>query len=234
MSDPTNVTAPMPLPAPRPECQEACDCPDNHRRACWEMHNPVWPPTSERDAHLGAYQQHAREPQPLELQLPSRLPGHDPAPSWLTAAQEIRLAITLKAMELADKATGTEVEADDEDIANFVRVLTGVVVPIAVMVEHGHDETPQIREWAQRCPDPALHDEEDRTAARAGLLALTDQRNRAVIRITELERQRDAVLAYIADLDRDLSFSGRDMPAGFSQIRAIYAGHGAEERGDGS
>lgn len=62
MTDPTaNDTA-------RPECQELCECPDNYRKLCWAMHNPgVWPPTSERDAHLGAYAPAYVPPGPLPM-----------------------------------------------------------------------------------------------------------------------------------------------------------------------
>jgi hypothetical protein len=61
------------------------------------VNSTCWPPTSERDAHLGAYA------------------THGPAPSGLTAAQKIRLEVTLK------------------------------VTPLAALIEHGPDEMPILR-----------------------------------------------------------------------------------------
>ena len=65
-----------------------------------------------------------------------------PAPAELTPAQEIRLRLAEKAMSIADKSTSDDPEATEED---FVRVVSGVVLPIAAMVEHGPDETPALR-----------------------------------------------------------------------------------------
>ena len=65
-----------------------------------------------------------------------------PAPAGLTPAQEIRLRLAEKAMSIADKSTSDDPEATEED---FVRVVSGVVLPIAAMVEHGRDETPALR-----------------------------------------------------------------------------------------
>jgi len=221
----------------------------------------------------------------------------------LTAAQEIRLALTLKAMDLAEKTTGTEVEADDEDIADFVRVVTGVVAPLATVVEHGDGMSREqlaaamaergIPEPSAACPDPMDHTERstaldyaamcrakaerERNEARAqrddyaarlvatdrswALLAAERDDLRARVaelerleaearerlgtafqegfdaasaghaaRIDELERQRDAVLAYLDEVEAGTGTVGM---TGVEAIRAIYAEHGDEERGNG-
>ena len=101
-----------------------------------------------------------------------RLVPTGPAPSGLTAAQKIRLALALKAMELAEKATAGDIKADDEDIADFVHVVAGLVVPLAAMVD------------------------DDRDRVIANLSAIADK---AVIRVAELERERHALAAQLHD-----------------------------------
>jgi hypothetical protein len=184
MSDPTNVTAPMSPPDPPPDP----------------------PPVTARD--LLGIDPTAYDPDDPEKALPPLPPGWrrlnirdlplSPAPSGLTAAQEIRLALALKAMELAEKATAGDIKADDEDIADFVHVVAGLVVPLAAMVEDGSDEVrhsggtylvPGVSDMPAACPDPSLHEEDLRGLAKQFL----NQRDEAHEQRDKAYEQRDAV-----------------------------------------
>lgn len=77
----------------------------------------------------------------------------------------------------------------------------------------------------ERCPDPALHDEDN---LRGEVDRLADLWNDAELRVAELERQRNAALALLDHLD------GLDSRVGHEEIRAIYAEHGDEVGGDGN
>jgi hypothetical protein len=167
--------------------------------------------------------------------------AQDPAPSGLTAAQEIRLAIALKAMKLADKATDDDgVEADDAAVKRFADIVTGVVAPIAAMVEHGNG----IPNTAV-CPDPSLHDEDLRGLAKQFLNQRDEaheQRDKAYewrdaveeanrvlgvkfdgtnARVAELERQRDVAEERLSRISGLLAAVEDDPPHGEIPAQAI-------------
>lgn len=167
-----------------------------------------------------------------EIRADERAKVADPAPSGLTAAQKIRLALTLKAMDLADKATPADVEADDEDIADFVRVVTGVVAPLAAKVEHGDGMTREqlaaamaergIPEPPAACPDPSLHDADWAKRKYAELADVYATAAKQGERVAELERQHAEAGVLVLDL---IGGMGGTTPR---MLRAIYAGHGGQ------
>lgn len=159
------------------------ECNDCKRWFC-DLHvnnhvcSSVWPPTSERDAHLEAYHRpepgfSTSDPAPCttaeqQLACPWRWAynEHIGAPAGLTAAQEIRLRL----VELTDWSQCTNTDQFDRQWSNSEHALRA----LAAWVEHGPDETPQIRDWAAACPDPALHDPSARTALGLQIDALAE------------------------------------------------------------
>jgi hypothetical protein len=127
---------------------------------------PVWPPASERDAHLGAYQRPPSLADVLEglteairetlpaigeafTAMSETLP--DPAPAGLTAAQEIRGIALRAAVELVIPIEPDVTEDEPQDgVEGPIRDALLVAGRFAAWITGAPDTA--------ACPDPAMHD----------------------------------------------------------------------------
>jgi hypothetical protein len=185
MTDPTaNDTA--------PECQEACDCPDNHRRRCWEEHQPVWPQTSERDAHLGAYvlptgEQHYRKVLRVGDTTFDTAAGEVPVYGFEPVDGECGQPIIAgwKDDTWTDPAPAGLTAAQESLMA--ADVARGAILRLADLA-------------AAACPDPALHEDlEDACTERCPGREMHQPHEVERLRV-ELHEARETVAAQVLDM----------------------------------